>query len=49
MAAMTTRSSLADSRGRTRAAYTFTQEAVREFQVNAANYAAQYGGAAGVW
>jgi hypothetical protein len=37
----------AESRGRTRAAYTFTQEAVREFQVNASNYAAQYGGAAG--
>jgi hypothetical protein len=38
----------AESRGRTRAAYAFTQEAVREFQVNASNYAAQYGGAAGV-
>jgi len=37
----------AETRGRTRAAYTFTQEAVREFQVNTANYAAQYGGAAG--
>ena len=37
----------AETRGRTRAAYTFTQEAVREFQVNTSNYAAQYGGAAG--
>jgi hypothetical protein len=37
----------AETRGRTRAAYAFTQEAVREFQVNTANYAAQYGGAAG--
>jgi len=37
----------AETRGRTRAAYTFTQEAVREFQVNTSNYAAEYGGAAG--
>ncbi len=37
----------AQTRGRTRAAYAFTQEAVREFQVNASNYAAQYGGGAG--
>lgn len=37
----------AETRGRTRAAYAFTQEAVREFQVNTSNYAAQYGGAAG--
>ncbi|HEY0308967.1 MAG TPA: carboxypeptidase regulatory-like domain-containing protein [Acidobacteriaceae bacterium] len=37
----------ASARGRTRAAYTFTQESVHEFQVLASNYAAQYGGPAG--
>jgi hypothetical protein len=37
----------ATARGRTRAAYTFTQESVREFQVLAVNYAAQYSGPVG--
>jgi len=37
----------ASARGRTRAAYTFTQESVREFRVLASSYAAQYGGPAG--
>jgi hypothetical protein len=37
----------ATNRGRTRAAYTFTQESIHEFQLLASNYAAQYGGPAG--
>ncbi len=36
-----------EERGRTRASYVISQAAVREFQVNASNYSAQYGRAAG--
>lgn len=36
-----------EARGRTRAAYTITQVAVQEFQVNTSNYSAQYGRSAG--
>jgi hypothetical protein len=37
----------ADERGRNRISYSTSQEAIQEFQVNAANYSAQYGRAAG--
>jgi len=36
-----------EARGRTRAAYSITQVAVKEFQVNTSNYSAQYGRSAG--
>jgi hypothetical protein len=36
-----------EERGRTRAAYTISQAAVQEFQVNSSNYSAEYGRAAG--
>ncbi len=36
-----------EERGRTRASYTVSQASVREFQVNTANYSAEYGRAAG--
>lgn len=36
-----------EERGRTRVAYSTSQAAVREFQVNASNYSAEYGRAAG--
>lgn len=36
-----------EERGRTRASYTVSQNSVREFQVNTANYSAEYGRAAG--
>ena len=36
-----------EERGRTRVAYSTTEASVREFQVNASNYSAQYGRAAG--
>ncbi|MGA3011696.1 MAG: TonB-dependent receptor [Terracidiphilus sp.] len=36
-----------EARGRTRAAYSITQAAIQEFQVNTSNYSAQYGRAAG--
>jgi len=36
-----------EARGRTRAAYSITQAAVQEFQVNTSNYSAQYGRSAG--
>jgi len=36
-----------EERGRTRASYTISQAAVQEFQVNASNYSAEYGRAAG--
>ncbi|WP_158790465.1 TonB-dependent receptor [Granulicella sp. L60] len=36
-----------EARGRTRAAYSISQAAVQEFQVNTSNYSAEYGRAAG--
>jgi len=36
-----------EERGRTRASYSVSQAAVQEFQVNASNYSAEYGRAAG--
>jgi hypothetical protein len=36
-----------EERGRTRSSYTISQAAVQEFQVNASNYSAEYGRAAG--
>ncbi|MFN2453204.1 MAG: carboxypeptidase regulatory-like domain-containing protein [Pyrinomonadaceae bacterium] len=36
-----------EERGRTRVQYSFSQAAVREFQVNTSNYSAEYGRAAG--
>src|SRR5438094_2034445 len=36
-----------EERGRTRIAYSVSQAAVREFQVNSTNYSAEYGRAAG--
>jgi hypothetical protein len=36
-----------EARGRTRAAYSITQAAIQEFQVNTSNYSAQYGRSAG--
>ena len=36
-----------EERGRTRASYSISQAAVQEFQVNASNYSAEYGRAAG--
>ncbi|MGB8510447.1 MAG: TonB-dependent receptor [Pyrinomonadaceae bacterium] len=36
-----------EERGRTRIQYSFSQSAVREFQVNTSNYSAEYGRAAG--
>ena len=36
-----------EARGRTRDAYTITQVAIQEFQVNTSNYSAQYGRSAG--
>jgi hypothetical protein len=36
-----------EARGRTRAAYSITQAAIEEFQVNTSNYSAQYGRSAG--
>jgi hypothetical protein len=36
-----------EARGRTRNAYTITQVAIQEFQVNTSNYSAQYGRSAG--
>jgi Carboxypeptidase regulatory-like domain/TonB dependent receptor len=36
-----------EERGRTRASYSVSQSAVQEFQVNASNYSAEYGRAAG--
>jgi hypothetical protein len=36
-----------EARGRTRAAYSITQAAIQEFQVNTSNYSSQYGRAAG--
>lgn len=36
-----------EERGRTRVAYSTSQSAIKEFQVNASNYSAEFGGAAG--
>ena len=36
-----------EERGRTRSAYSISQAAIREFQVNTSNYAAEYGRSAG--